>query len=87
MLGSEWASEKDTTVFPKTAGARQFISGSLDNPVSTAGMWTVISPKHSSNYSNPDFDPNIPHQGVQIFSGAPMQASSISSNRAVKSRA
>ena len=87
MLGREWASEKETIVFPARAGTPQFISGSLDNPVSTAGTCGVISPKHSSMASNPDLEPSIPYQGVQMWAGITMQASSISNKRAVMSLA
>ena len=57
---------------------RQFIGGSLLNPVSTAAMCLVCAPKHSSSESNPELDPNMLNHGVQACAGTTMQSGEIS---------
>jgi len=42
------------------------MGASVDSPVSTAVIWGVRSSKHSLTESNPDFEPRIENQGVQI---------------------
>src|SRR5437879_13897185 len=57
---------------------RQFIGGSLLNPVSTAAICLVCAPKHSSSESNPELDPNRLNQGGQACAGTTMQSGEIS---------
>ena len=42
------------------------MGGSDERPVSTAKICSDNFPKHSSMESNPDFEPSIENQGVQI---------------------
>src|SRR5512145_3359552 len=51
------------------SATRQFIGGSEDRPVSTAKTSLAKSEKHSVTLSNPDLEPNIENQGVQMCAG------------------
>jgi len=75
----EWASELDIRRILSRSSTRQFMGGSEDNPVSTAKICSFKEPKHSSMESNPDFDPNMENQGVQIWAGTKKPLSLISS--------
>ena len=80
----EWASEWDTSCSPSSWDTRQFMGGSEESPVSTAWMWGVKSPKHSSRVSNPEKAPNREKWGVQMWAGrntAWGQASRVISSR------
>ena len=69
MFGREWASELESRVRLSNSVILQFICGSDESPVSYAKMLFAWSLKHSSIESNPDFEPNIEYQGVQIWAG------------------
>src|SRR3989338_6312552 len=55
----------------------QFMRGSEERPVSIAYTYGVISPKHSSNESNPLLDPNTAYHGVHACAGIRMIRSSM----------
>src|SRR3989338_6201324 len=63
---------------------RQFIGGSDDNPVSTAGIQGATSPQASSNESNPDFDPYMPNHGVHTCAGTTKKSGSASRANSAK---
>ena len=73
-------------VLPAISGTCQFISGSLERPVSTAWTSGYISRKHSSNESNPDLEPNTPYHGVQTWAGIIRHWGLDSNARETKSR-
>ena len=78
MFRGECASENDTIDRESTSGTFQFMAGSLDSPVSIAGMRSAASPKHSSIESKPDFEPYMPYHGVHTWAGITTQRSSAS---------
>ena len=80
----EWASELDTRVNRSRADILQFIGGSEDKPVSREWLYGVMSSKHSSMLSKPEYAPNSEKCGVQIWAGintASGQVSSVISKR------
>jgi len=77
-FAGEWASELLTSITRSSCDNRQFMGGSLLNPVSAAAMCRVCVPKHSSSESNPELDPNRLNQGVQACAGITMQSGEVS---------
>src|SRR3989344_2039343 len=69
MRGRECESEFEIKEILSSWDRRQFITGSLESPVSTAKIYFVYSPKHASSVSKPDIEPNTENQGVQQCAG------------------
>jgi hypothetical protein len=86
IFEGEWASELETRAKRSRAESRRFMGGSEDRPVSRAKIDGVISSKHSSMASNPEFAPKSENQGVQMCEGMTTARGAVSATIRVKRR-
>src|SRR6056297_2905273 len=77
-FSGECASELESRVYLSRKLHIQLSGGSVESPVSTAWICSVRSSKQSSMRSNPDLEPNIENQGVQMCAGIKKLRSDIS---------